>query len=125
MGSITPFWIVIIVLALIAAAVNFVIGAAHRSELVVFGVRLAAGIVSLAAAAFIIAGKAASLVPVILTWPEKVILAGVFVFAVLFVPSVVERNLDQNEPTIQQRAARPANATVRLRDGGGNDEWVN
>ena len=35
------------------------------------------------------------------------------------------RNLDQNEPTIQERAARPANATVRLRDGGGSDEWVN
>src|SRR5579859_8043729 len=51
MGSITSFWIVIIVLALIAAAVNFVIGASHRGEPIVFGVRLAAGVVSLAAAA--------------------------------------------------------------------------
>jgi hypothetical protein len=124
MGTLTPFWIGIIVLAIIAAAVNFAIGASHRSEPVILGVRLAAGVASLAAALFIIVGKAADLAPVILTWPERIILAGVFVFAVLFVPSVVERNRNQTEPTIQQRAARPANATIRLRESG-SDEWVN
>ncbi|HEU0026043.1 MAG TPA: hypothetical protein VFQ25_02925 [Ktedonobacterales bacterium] len=124
MGTLTPFWIGIIILALIAAAFNFVIGASHRGELVIFGVRLAAGIASLAAVVFIIAVKVADLMPVILDWPVRIILAGVFVFAVLFVPSVVERNRNQTEPTIQQRAARPANATIRLRDAG-SDEWVN
>lgn len=124
MGSMTPFWIVIVVLAIIAALVNFIIGASHRAEPIVFAVRLAAGLLSLAAVAFIVVGKAASLMPVILSWPVRIILAGLFVFAVLFIPSAVERNRDQTEPTIQQRAARPANATVRLREGGA-DEWVN
>lgn len=124
MGSMTPFWIVIVILAIIAAAVNFAIGASHRAEPMVFAVRLAAGVASIAAAGFIVMGKVASFIPFILTWPERIILAGVFVFAVLFIPSAVERNRDQTEPTIQQRAARPANATVRLREGGA-DEWVN
>lgn len=124
MGPFTPFWIMIIVLALIAAAVNFAIGSSHRDEPLVFAVRLAAGLLSIAAAAFIIIVKLADLMPFLLTWQERIILAGVFVFAVLFIPSVVERNREQTEPTIQQRAARPANATVRLRDSGA-DEWVN
>jgi fatty acid desaturase len=124
MGSLTPFWIIIVVLAIIAALVNFAIGASRRAEPLVFAVRLAAGVASLAAAAFIVVGKVGSLIPFILTWPERIILAGVFVFAVLFIPSAVERNREQTEPTIQQRAARPANATVRLREGG-SDEWVN
>ncbi len=125
MGPFTPFWIMIIALALIAAAVNFAIGASHRNEPLVFAVRLAAGLVSVAAVGFIIYGKLADLMPVLLTWPERIIMAGVFVFAVLFIPSVVERNREQTtEPTIQQRAARPANATIRLRDSGA-DEWVN
>lgn len=124
MGPFTPFWIVIIALAIIVAVVNFAIGAAHRSEPVVLAVRLAAGVASLAAAGFIIFGKIANIMPVLLDWPERVTLSGVFIFAVLFIPSVIERNRDQTEPSIQQRAARPTNATIRLRDSG-SDEWMN
>ncbi len=125
MGTFTPFWIGVIALTIIVAAINFAIGASRRGNPVIFGVRLAAGVASLAAAAFIIFGKLADIMPVLLSWPERVTIAGVFVFAVLFIPSVIERNREPStEPTIQQRAARPANATVRLREGG-SDEWVN
>ncbi|HEX9036516.1 MAG TPA: hypothetical protein VF808_05945 [Ktedonobacterales bacterium] len=125
MGVFTPFWILIIALALIAAAVNFAIGASRRAEPVVFGVRMAAGLASVAAAAFIILAKLANIMPVLLHWPERLTMAGVFIFAVLFVPSIVERNREQTAaPTIQERAARPANATIRLRDAS-DSEWIN
>jgi hypothetical protein len=125
MGSFTAFWMIIIALAIIAAAVNFAIGASHRGEPVIFAVRLAAGSISLVAVVVIIYGKLANLMPVLLTWPERILMAGLFVFAVLFIPSVVERNRAQTvEPTIQERAARPANATIRLKESGA-DEWVN
>ncbi|HEX8995354.1 MAG TPA: hypothetical protein VF812_04945 [Ktedonobacterales bacterium] len=120
----TPFWIVIIILGVLAAIVNFAIAASRRSEPMVFAVRALAGVISLLASIGIVVGKEASLVPVILPWPLKVIAAGVFVFAVLFLPSTVGKSSDTPEVTIQQRAARPANATVRLRERGA-DEWVN
>jgi len=125
MGSFTPFWIIIIVLALIAAAVNFALSVSRRGNSLVFATRIAAGLASVAAAAFIIIGKLTDVMPVLLQWSDRLILAGLFVFAVLFVPSIVERRREQTtEPTIQQRAARPANATIRLRESG-SDEWVN
>ena len=127
MGSNTAFWVVLIILAIVAAVVNFAIGASHRGEPLIFATRLAAGLVSVAAAAFIIFGKLANIMTGSLAWLDwkgRIIMAGIFVFAVLFIPSVVERNRAQTEPTIQQRAARPANATIRLRDGSA-DEWVN
>ncbi len=125
MGTFTPFWIGVIALTIIVAAVNFAIGASRRGNPVIFGVRLAAGVASLAAAAFIILGKLANIMPVLLSWPARITIAGVFVFAVLFIPSVIERNREPStEPTIQERAARPANATIRLREGG-SDSWVN
>ncbi len=124
MGPFTPFWIIVIALVIIVAVINFAIGASHRGEPVVLGVRIAAGVASLAAAGFIIFGKLANIMPVLLNWQERITLSGVFVFAVLFIPSVIERNRSKTEPTIQQRAARPANATVRLRDSGA-DEWMN
>lgn len=128
MGVFTPFWITVIALALIAGVVNFVISASHRAEPVVFAVRVAAGLASVGAAAFIIIGKLADIMPVVLHWPERVTIAGVFVFAVFFVPSIIERNREQTvEPTLMERAqrvARPANATVRLREHS-DSEWIN
>jgi hypothetical protein len=128
MGVFTPFWIIVIALALAAAAVNFAIGVSHRAEALVFAVRMAAGLASVGAAAFIIIAKLTDIMPVILLWPERLTIAGLFVFAVLFVPSIIERNREQTvEPTLMQRAqrvARPANATIRLRDSS-DSEWIN
>jgi len=120
----TPFWITIIVLGVLAAIVNFAIAAIRRDEPMVLAVRSLAGLVSLIASVGIVVGKEANLVPVLLDWPVKLIAAGVFVFAVLFLPSIVGKSNDTAEVTLQQRAARPANATVRLREQGA-DEWVN
>lgn|SRR5487761_1976522 len=120
----TPFWIVIIALGVLAAIINFAIAASHRDEPMVVAVRILAGIVSLVASVGIVVGKEANLVPVILPWPLKLIAAGVFVFAVLFVPSTIGKSSETAEVTLQQRAARPTNATVRLREQGA-DEWVN
>jgi hypothetical protein len=127
MGSLTWFWIVVIILALGAAAINFAIGSNHRDDRLVLAVRVAAGLASVAAAVFIVLGKVLDVMPTILTWPERILISGIFVFAVLFVPSAVERNREQTpEPTIRQRAARPTNATIRLREtSAGADEWVN
>ncbi len=120
----TPFWIVIIALGVLAAIVNFAIAASHRGVPMVVAVRVLAGLVSLAASVGIVVGKEANLVPVILPLPLKLIAAGVFVFAVLFIPSTVGKSSAAAEVTLQQRAARPTNATVRLREQGA-DEWVN
>jgi hypothetical protein len=120
----TLFWIIIIALGVIAAIVNFAIAASRWGEPMVVAVRALAGLVSLVAAVGIIVGKEANLVPVILQWPYKVIGAGIFVFAVLFLPSIIGKNSTAPEVTLQQRAARPTNATVRLREQGA-DPWVN
>lgn len=120
----TLFWIVIIALGVVAALVNFAIAAIHRDEPMVVAVRVLAGLASLAAAAVIIVGKEANLVGTILPWSYKLIGAGVFVFAVLFLPSIVGKRSAAPDVTLQQRAARPTNATVRLREQGA-DPWVN
>ncbi|HEX8731119.1 MAG TPA: hypothetical protein VF725_03565 [Ktedonobacterales bacterium] len=120
----TAFWIVIIALGVLAAIVNFALAATHRDEPMVLAVRSLAGLVSLVAAVSIVVGKVANLVPFILDWPVKLIAAGVFVFAVLFLPSILSKKSDAAEVTLQQRAARPINATVRLREQS-VDEWMN
>ena len=120
----TLFWIAIIALGVLAALVNFAIAAIHRDEPMVVAVRAVAGLASLAAAAVIVVGKEANLVGTILPWSYKVIGAGVFVFAVLFLPSILSKRSATPEVTLQQRAARPTNATVRLREQGA-DPWVN
>ena len=120
----TPFWIVIIALGVLAAIVNFAIAITRRGEPMVVAIRTLAGLLSLAAAVGIVVGKEANLVPVLLPWYYTLIGAGIFVFAVLFLPSIIGKNSAAPEVTLQQRAARPANATVRLREQGA-DEWVN
>jgi cytochrome c biogenesis protein CcdA len=87
---------------------------------------LVAGLVSLAVCVGIILGKTFRLTHPVLQWQEVVIGFGVFIFAVLLLPSYVGRDSGEETQrlTLQQRAARPANATVRLRNSR-TDEWVN
>jgi hypothetical protein len=117
-------------LAFLAAAINFVIAISRRQYPIVALVRGLAGLASLALGVLVILGKALqwreALLPTVnLQWQEVFIATGVFIFAVLWLPSYVERGSRAPARTsIQQRAARPANATVRLRKPG-SDEWVN
>jgi hypothetical protein len=120
----TTFWIAIIALGILAAIVNFAIAAMHRDEPMMMAVRALAGLVSLIAAVGIVVGKEANLMPIRLDWPVKLIAAGVFVFGVLFLPSIFGKKSGAPEVTLQQRAARPTNATVRLREQS-VDEWMN
>lgn len=121
----TAFWFVIVTLALIAGIINFAIAAARRKYPMVALVRGLAGALSLGAAVSIIVGKAVNIPHPFLTVQNVFIATGVFIFAVLVLPSYFERGTkDESKPTLQQRAARPANATIRLRDAS-TDEWVN
>ena len=122
-----PFWYVIVALGVLAAVVNFSIAFSRRKQPMVALVRALAGFVSLAVSIGIILGKAFRLSHPYLQWQEVVIGFGVFIFAVLLLPSYVGRESETDTAprmTLQQRAARPANATVRLRNMQ-SDEWVN
>ena len=122
----TAFWYVIVTLGIIAAAANFVIAFARRKQQMVALVRALAGIVSLVPPVGIVVGKALAIPHPSLQASDVFIATGVFIFAVLLLPSYFERTSakDAPKPTMQQRAARPANATIRLRDAS-SDEWVN
>ncbi len=122
----SPFWYLITGLGVLAAIINFSIAAARRKEPMVALARGVAGLVSLIAAIGIIVGK-----DVVhyhpgfgLTWQTVIIVFGVFVFIVLVAPSYVGRDEKATANPIQERAARPVNATIRLREKG-SDEWVN
>jgi hypothetical protein len=125
------FYPLITALALLAAVVNFALAVSRRQYLLVVLVRTVAGLTSLALAGVIVLGKALdlhifqALNLVDLQWSTVFIAAGVFVFIVLWFPSYVERaSKVPASPSIQERAARPAKATVRLQRSG-PDEWVN
>jgi hypothetical protein len=125
------FWIIITTLAVLAAIFNFGVAVSRRQFLLVALVRAAAGLASFALAGGIIFGKALglhlfqSLNLLDLQWSTVFIATGVFVFIVLWVPAYVERSSRAPAgPSIQERAARPAKATVRLQRGG-PDEWMN
>ncbi len=122
----TPLWICIIALGCLAALVNFGIAASRHNQPLVVLVRVVAGLVSLAVSVGIIIGKTFRLQHPALQWQEVVIGFGVFIFAVLLLPSYVGRDdaEQSSKLTLQQRAARPTNATVRLRNAN-TDEWVN
>lgn len=123
----TTFWIIIVVVAIIVATINFAIAAARRKTPLVALVRGVAGLLSLLLAIGIVVGKAIVIQHPPLKWQDVFIGFGVFVFALLVLPTYVDRGKDTDAPkvTLQQRAARPANATIRLRDVKGSDEWVN
>lgn len=93
-------------------------------------VRFAAGVVSLLTAVGVVVTKFAlhMHLPAAIEGPGAnkfvFIVAGLFIGATLMLPAYVERSGGEAEGvTIQQRAARPANATVRLQRN--TDEWVN
>ena len=113
-------------LALIAALINFGVAISRRNFPMVALVRSIAGLVCLGLATFIIAGKNLGFhPPVSLKLEEVFIGAGVFVFLVLWLPSQFERNSEAPQrPTLQERAARPARATVRLQQTIPED-WIN
>jgi protein-S-isoprenylcysteine O-methyltransferase Ste14 len=119
-------WPSVIAIGCLAAIINFGIAASRRKQPMVAVVRVLAGLVSLAVSVGIIIGKAFRLEHPTLQWQEVVIGFGVFIFAVLLLPSYVGKDEASENPrlTLQQRAARPVNATIRLRDAA-TDEWVN
>jgi hypothetical protein len=122
---VTAFWYVIVTLGILTAIINFGIAFARRGQPMVALVRGLAGVVSLVPPVGIVVGKALAIQHPSLRAQDVFIATGVFIFAVLLLPSYAERgSKDSSKPTMQQRAARPANATVRLRDAGA-DEWVN
>lgn len=128
----SSFWYLITALAILAAIINFSIAVVRRKQPLVALVRALAGLVSLAAAIGVVVGKAIQFHPssalgFSLQWQMVILATGVFIFIVLLAPSWVGRDSSQPEPTLQERAkqaARPVNATVRLREQGA-DEWVN
>ena len=123
------FYYIISAVGTLAAIINFTLGWAHRARPLHLAVRLAAGIVSLALPVGFVVAKLilhqhlpAAIGP---NAPQFVfIAAGLFVGGTLMLPAYIERNGETTEaPTLQERAARPANATVRLQQN--SDEWVN
>lgn len=121
----TPVWYIVIALGILAAIINFSIAVARRSQPMVMAIRALAGLISLGVAVGVVLGKAERIAHPYLDAQYVFIGVGVFVFAVLLLPSYVDRGSKETpKVSMQQRAARPANATVRLRDAGG-DEWVN
>lgn len=122
----TAIWYIIVAMCVIAAIINFSIaGARRKKQPMVALVRVLAGLVSLAAVAGIIIGKSLAIPHPFLDWRNVLLGFGIFVFAVLLLPTYADRGAkDAPKMTMQQRAARPANATIRLRDAG-SDEWVN
>ncbi len=128
----TPFWYMILAVGIIAGVINLAIAFARRGTPTLALIRLGAAIVSFVPVAGIIVGKSIAISHPFLQKEYVIIGAGVFIFFVLFLPSTFERNAappdaaQKPRMTMAQRARRPANATVRLRDArGGSDEWVN
>lgn len=122
------WWYIIIAFGLLAVVINGVLALSRRDRPMVALVRGAAGVVSLVAVTGVIVVKAGRIHAHPKFQPSEIfIAAGVFIFAVLFLPTYFERKVQgeaEAKPTLQQRAARPVNATVRLREKSA-DEWVN
>lgn len=124
------FWYLLIAIGTLAAIINFTLGWMHRARLAGALVRFAAGIISLA----LVAGVIVTKLVLDIHLPEALsalqvnrygfIAAGLFIGATLMLPSYVDRpSGDAATPTLQERAARPAKATVRMQQQG--DEWMN
>jgi hypothetical protein len=123
---VTPFWYAIVALCVLAAAINFVLAYARRKRTSMALLRAAAGIVSLVPAAGIVLGKVTEIPHPYITRENVFIGVGVFIALVFLLPSYIEKSAGEApKVTIQQRAARPANATVRLRDAASPEEWMN
>jgi cell division protein FtsW (lipid II flippase) len=123
------WWYIIIAFGILAVVINGSLAFSRRGRPMVALARSLAGVISLAAVIGVIVEKTNHVLSHPKFQPSEIfIAAGVFIFAVLFLPTYVERTFqaetEQAKPTLQERAARPVNATVRLRDKG-TDEWVN
>ncbi|HEY7982534.1 MAG TPA: hypothetical protein VID73_00115 [Ktedonobacterales bacterium] len=124
------FYYIITAVGVLAAIINFTLGWAHRDKLLQAAVRFAAGVVSLVPpVGFVIVKLILNQhLPQAINGPRApqlvFIAAGLFIGGTLMLPAYIERGSGEAEaPTIQERAARPANATVRLQQT--LDEWVN
>jgi hypothetical protein len=125
---VTAFWYVISGIGILAAIINFSLAFAHRNQPMVALARAVAGMVALALPVVILIGKLVlhARPPFALDWQTVFIATGAFVFAVLLLPSYVDKS--EKKETLQERAAhvvRPTNATVRLEKRAVGDEWVN
>ena len=123
----TAFWYVISGIGILAAIINFSLAVARRKQPMVALARAIAGAVALALPVVILYGKLVSHLhpPFPLDWPTVFIATGAFVFAVLLLPSYVDKS---EKVTLQERAervVRPTNATVRLEKRAVGDEWMN
>ena len=121
----TPFWFGIVALCTLAAIINFALAAGRLHQPLAAGTRAVAGLLSLGLAIGIPVGKAFAIPHVYLTQETVLIAVGIFIAVVFMIPSYVDKGQQVTQkPTIQERAARPVKATIRLRDAG-SDEWVN
>jgi len=125
---VAAFWYVISGIGILAAIINFSLAFARRNQPMVALARAVAGVVALALPVVILIGKLVlhAHPPFPLDWPTVFIATGAFVFAVLLLPSYVDKS--EKKETLQERAAhvvRPTNATVRLEKRAVGDEWVN
>lgn len=119
-------WYLTAALCVVAALINFALAYVRRQHTVIAVVRAVAAIVPLVAAAGIVLGKLTAIPHPYVTRENVFIAFGVFIAIVFFLPSYIEKQMGEApKVTLQQRAARPANATIRLRDAKGSDEWVN
>lgn len=123
----TAFWYVISGIGILAAIINFSLAIARRKQPMVALARASAGVVALALPVVILYGKVVSHIhpPFPLDWQTVFIATGAFVFAVLLLPSYVDKS---EKVTLQERAervVRPTNATVRLEKRTVGDEWMN
>ena len=123
----TAFWYVISGIGILAAIINFSLAVVRRKQPMVALARSIAGAVALALPVVILYGKLVSHLhpPFPLDWPTVFIATGAFVFAVLLLPSYVDKS---EKVTLQERAervVRPTNATVRLEKRAVGDEWMN
>ncbi|HEV7126868.1 MAG TPA: hypothetical protein VGN32_05435 [Ktedonobacterales bacterium] len=127
------FWYILIAVGTLAAIINLSLGWAHRDRPVHALVRGAAGLVSLGLAIGVVVTKLILNLhlPTSMEGPRSnqfvFIAAGLFIGAALMLPSYIDR-IDRQDgeatgPSLQERAARPVNATVRMQKN--SDEWVN
>lgn len=123
----TAFWYVISALGVLAAIINFSLAVVRRNQPMVALVRAIAGVLALALPVGILIGKLIlhAHPPFALEWQTVFIATGAFVFAVLLLPSYVDKGEQATLQERAERAVRPANATIRLEKPGVGDEWVN
>ena len=86
----TAFWYVIVTLGILTAIINFGIAYARRGQPMVALVRGLAGVVSLVPPVGIVVGKALAVPHPTLQAKDVFIATGVFIFAVLLLPSYAE-----------------------------------